>query len=85
MKKLSVDEAYKHWQRAGSQLTQAVHRAFPVGSTIEVTIGHARIRARVNAIGGHSCAEVYCTNLVTGKPRHFWAASDYHNPVLISK
>lgn len=69
--------AHSAHRRAGEALAAATAKAFPVGSTITVTLGRAHITGEVLHSGGcwwSSPHNVQIRNLRTGKTRWFNAS-----------
>lgn len=80
---MKIEEAFRRYKAARNQLTAATQRSFPVGRTVAVTLGRARIIGRITNVGdGQWPANVTIINLRTGKQRRFSATGHGHDPVL---
>jgi hypothetical protein len=80
-----IARAKLRYQNALAALTTAVKTSYPVGTVIDVTIGHARIRAEVIAHRSWSDPRVFVRNIETGATRKFTATDERCKVVVISK
>jgi len=82
----SVAAAHADYKFFAEELVRATREAYPVGARVEVTLGVARITGEIIRSGNywwHDPDRVEIRNVVTGKMRHFSAASQRHNAVLL--
>lgn len=81
-----LQKAAREYQRAAEHLVEATARAFPIGSSVAVTIGRARIIGRVTSAGGFwwaDPAKVTIRNAATGRLRQFSATHKGHEAEII--
>lgn len=67
----TAEEAY---EAAAEELTRVTAECYPIGQSVAVTLGRARVTGKVTAAGGwwwSDPGKVTIENVATGKIRHF--------------
>ncbi len=81
-----LEVAHQEYQKAAERLVQVTAQAFPIGSTVAVTLGKARVYGEVISSGGCWWSRpdsVSIRNLKTGKTRRFSATYEGHAAVVL--